>query len=852
MRRKSKVFAIVLAIALVATQFALLPSLALAEEPVTRVPDNILNEAKENRTPIIWFDFEDVEPGDSTTRDKISGIVATYGEQKKENEVPTQYVTNIPVIDYLTLSGKAFQPTGNRDLIMPYEPLSQTGDEASIQVWIRMAQIENWHNLFWATSIKGHTQDVQQSNFIGIHPKRGDTNALSFIVGDKAKGGNEGAAKVAAQENLTPPLGEWALITVTQKGTSVKIYLNDQEVASGTVHYPMSQLYDKIKATDASLTMDDVKMGIGCFTDGWWDDTLHALVDDFKIYNVELTAEEISAEYNSKKALIDSMPMMAFNVQQIGGHSAHLPDLTRTAPASRDWGEFVWGVWHDNLKGELYLKTFVKVTKVPGKENSENPVAYFDYQMGNQSQARWPMPAVKDFENGIWKSIVVKATVDKDGRKEFRFQNRNLDEIYNITVGPVFVIDDNDTPLELPSVLKEQNEKYDEVINSFPNYRPAIFNEQTGIVYKMDGVRYDNLSHNDRSYVTITPNGNYLTTVKDLHNHLTWNGYPDRFGKNNGLPAGSYEIIFAYKAEGVAYAKSSQEGFGKWEWTDKYGFFGNEETLDGQWHIYRTTVEFPNGIAGNAEFRIRNEWHRGTFTLSVGQVFVIPRLPAIALEKNVFTVGEPITVHFGYLDLKTADDKEVNGIKIVREDGSDVPNADYWIDYPDPGRGINDPEGSFTYLFNEDGSDNKFKILLPGNYKMLLEAKGKAEIMSIPFTVVEDPEVASVIEAINNLPDASDVTLEDEDAIVAAREAYEALSESQKAKIGAELLAKLEAAEAALQALKEQPGTEPGTQPGTEPVPPTSDIFPVAMLSLLLAGAGVVLASRKRLVSKSR
>ena len=601
----------------------------------------------------------------------------------------------------------------------------------------------------------------------------------------------------------------------------------------------MSQLYDKIKATDSSLTMDDVKMAIGAFTNDWWDDTVHGLVDDFKIYNVELTPAEIKAEYDSKKDKLEAMPELAYNVQQIGGHSAHLPNLTRTAPASRDWGEFVWGVWHD-ISGELYLKTFVKVTKVPGKENSDAPVAYFDIN-ADGSKARWAMPAVKDFEDGIWKSIVVPANVELEGRKEFRFQNRNREDIFNIFVGPVFVIDTDDTPLELPAHLQAENDAYEDKINSFPDYRPPYFDEQTGLVYKMDGIGHDNLSHNDRCYVTVTPNGNYLTTRRDLHDHLTWNGYPDRFGKGQGLPAGKYELIFAYKAEGSYYGKASEEGFGKWEWTNKHGFFGNEETLDGKWHIHRETLDFPDGVAGNAEFRIRNEWFRGDFTLSVGQVFVVPHRPAIGLDKNIFESGESITVHFGYLDQKTADDKDVNGMKIVNEDGSDIAGADYWVDYPDDDRGITNPEGSFTYEFNENGTDNKFKRLAPGKYKMLLEAKGKVEIMSIPFTVV-DSEVAAVIDAINELP--AEISLDDEEAIVAARNAYDALLDSQKALVDDEILAKLEAAETALAELKAPP-TEPETPSGT------GDFFPViALVLLLMASVGVLTFRKKALFSK--
>ena len=196
MKQKSKILAIVLTISLIVTQFVLVPSLTFAEESPKKVPENILNEAKENRTPILWFDFENVESGSASVTDRISGIVATYGDQKKENSGPTQYLASIPVTDILTLDGKAFQPTGNRDLIMPYEPFSQTGDEATIQAWVRMAEIHDYNALFWATAVKGDTRDIQQSNFIGIFPRRGDTKSYAFITADKATGGDGGLPRL--------------------------------------------------------------------------------------------------------------------------------------------------------------------------------------------------------------------------------------------------------------------------------------------------------------------------------------------------------------------------------------------------------------------------------------------------------------------------------------------------------------------------------------------------------------------------------------------------------------------------------------------------------------------------------
>lgn len=65
--------------------------------------------------------------------------------------------------------------------------------------------------------------------------------------------------------------------------------------------------------------------------------------------------------------------------------------------------------------------------------------------------------------------------------------------------------------------------------------------------------------------------------------------------------------------------------------------------------------------------------------------------------------------------------------------------------------------------------------------------------------------IADVVDRINNLPAAADITLANEDAVVAAREVYELLSEENKGKVSAELVQKLTDCEAAIHELKRVP-----------------------------------------------
>ncbi|MDI3536134.1 MAG: hypothetical protein PWP30_616 [Eubacteriaceae bacterium] len=70
-----------------------------------------------------------------------------------------------------------------------------------------------------------------------------------------------------------------------------------------------------------------------------------------------------------------------------------------------------------------------------------------------------------------------------------------------------------------------------------------------------------------------------------------------------------------------------------------------------------------------------------------------------------------------------------------------------------------------------------------------------------------DEATQAVIDAITALPAADTITLDNEAAVTAARSAYKALSDDQKKLVNADLVAKLEAAEAAVDGLKPDTGT---------------------------------------------
>ena len=71
--------------------------------------------------------------------------------------------------------------------------------------------------------------------------------------------------------------------------------------------------------------------------------------------------------------------------------------------------------------------------------------------------------------------------------------------------------------------------------------------------------------------------------------------------------------------------------------------------------------------------------------------------------------------------------------------------------------------------------------------------------MTISLVITEEDVVTNKI---NNLPDADKITVDDNDSIVAAREAYDALTDEQKAKVSADTLKKLTDDESALAVAK--------------------------------------------------
>ena len=128
--------------------------------------------------------------------------------------------------------------------------------------------------------------------------------------------------------------------------------------------------------------------------------------------------------------------------------------------------------------------------------------------------------------------------------------------------------------------------------------------------------------------------------------------------------------------------------------------------------------------------------------------------------------------------------------KAYIDDGEVIKPHDYITAYDENGRDITDK----CVVINIDN------INQAGDYK--IEVNDGSLDVPLSDILYVLTMVDKVNDLIADLPESENVTAEDEDAIINAREAYEALTDEQKAKVDADALNKLEDAEEALEDAK--------------------------------------------------
>lgn len=144
------------------------------------------------------------------------------------------------------------------------------GENYTVSMWVKSDQAiaDNMSVLFL-----GHYQPEQWIGIAGT-PDGGDvckvwTNGDGFAWNTIT--------------NVDVPIGEWTQLTLTQEGQSLGVYVNGSLVKTGNA------------ARALSGDNQDIYLGVT-----YWDPEFTGLVDDVKIYDQALTAEQVAAQYDGR------------------------------------------------------------------------------------------------------------------------------------------------------------------------------------------------------------------------------------------------------------------------------------------------------------------------------------------------------------------------------------------------------------------------------------------------------------------------------------------------------------------------------------------------------------------------
>ncbi len=202
---------------------------------------------------------------------------------------------------------------GLRWNVSDFNPFAQTGDNASISMWVKFhaetGSIAGNTTIFNALS-SGHTGE--SGYFIIKYVDKRVWVCTSTAVDKDGKG--EVSMK---SEEYVPEKDEWLLITYVQEGAIGKLYLNGELAVSGTM-CPMNTVFGQYGGIYA----------LGCQLRDWWGDpSLNGTVDDFTIYNRALSVVEIAemagntsideAAVNAVKEKIDAIGEVELSIYSL-------------------------------------------------------------------------------------------------------------------------------------------------------------------------------------------------------------------------------------------------------------------------------------------------------------------------------------------------------------------------------------------------------------------------------------------------------------------------------------------------------------------------------------------------------
>ncbi|WP_372661900.1 LamG-like jellyroll fold domain-containing protein [Cohnella sp.] len=153
-------------------------------------------------------------------------------------------------------------------------------DSITVATWVNWRGGGNWQRIF---DFGNNT-----NQFMFLTPKSGN-NTLRFAI---KNGGGEQTVQTAPM-----PVNEWVHVVVTLGDNTAKLYVNGEL---------------KAENTNVTIKPSDFKPGVNYIGKSQFNDPLlNGMVDEFRLYNYVLSAEQIQAVYNNTEKWTDNSMLTA-------------------------------------------------------------------------------------------------------------------------------------------------------------------------------------------------------------------------------------------------------------------------------------------------------------------------------------------------------------------------------------------------------------------------------------------------------------------------------------------------------------------------------------------------------------
>lgn len=238
---------------------------------------------------------------------------------------------NTGVIDYAEgVSGQALSLNGTNGIRFPSDLI--TNYEYTVSYWLNPTVLNNFTPSFFGAVDEYENTDPETGvttsaadRWVNFLPANWDGNAHFWshnVIPDVADTWFDGTT------GITLSAGEWVHVAFAVNQGNVDVFLDGVRVG-GTANLPD---YYSNRDDDAVFTM-----GVN-----YWDIPLNGLVDEFKIYDAALSAEEIKAlDINGNVASLEEKLEIARNQLDLGDLSGVTTDLSLTNSgafaAAIDW-----------------------------------------------------------------------------------------------------------------------------------------------------------------------------------------------------------------------------------------------------------------------------------------------------------------------------------------------------------------------------------------------------------------------------------------------------------------------------------------------------------------------------------